>query len=215
MVDRYHVSIARELLAFALTAVVLLFVWGSADKHRRAKELQDRSVEFAPNRRSYFAWPILVVYAFYAAVNQFTHIHRNPLKMIVATLIGILAVQIAFSFPATVIASNYGLQQVLWLRKSKQIRWVDIVEINTGEKCRIVAITGSDGTKIIHNRLLPDRPRLLNELKRHCGDELPSDFPREPDRIIGNSPTGREDPGNLPKSNLCGTGLRARGSSGE
>jgi hypothetical protein len=42
---------------------------------------------------------------------------------------------------------------------------------------------GSEGTKIVHNRVLPDRPRLLSELRLHCGDELPSDFPREPEEF--------------------------------
>jgi hypothetical protein len=43
-----------------------------------------------------------------------------------------------------------------------------------------VTIIGADGTKIIHSRQLPDRPRLLMELKIHCAEKLPSDFPREP-----------------------------------
>jgi Bacterial PH domain len=74
------------------------------------------------------------------------------------------------------IASD-GLQQVSWLWKNKRIRWEDIVEINTGGKSRTVTITGSDGTKIVHSRVLPDRPRLLIELRHHCGENLPSDFP--------------------------------------
>ena len=47
-------------------------------------------------------------------------------------------------------------------------------------KIRTVTITGADGTKIVHNRQLPNRPCLLVELKQHCGEKLPSDFPREP-----------------------------------
>ena len=49
----------------------------------------------------------------------------------------------------------------------------------TGEKSRTVTITGADGIKIVHSRQLPDRPRLLWELKQHCGEQLPADFPRE------------------------------------
>jgi hypothetical protein len=44
----------------------------------------------------------------------------------------------------------------------------------------MVTVTGKDGTKIIHSPMLADRPRFLLELKRHCGEELPPDFPREP-----------------------------------
>ena len=175
MVDKHHIWIARELLVFALTAVVLLSVWGRADKHRKAGELQDGRVEFTPNGRSFFAWPILVVYLIYAAISRATHIQGSPLKMIVAVLIAILSVMIAVSFPATIIVASDGLQQVYWLWKNKRVRWEDIVEINTGEKSRTVTITGSDGTKIVHSSVLPDRPRLLSELRHYCGHNLPSD----------------------------------------
>jgi hypothetical protein len=87
---------------------------------------------------------------------------------------------IAFTFPDTIIVKADGLEQIAWLRRRRQIRWADIVEINTGEKGRTVSIIGADGTKIVHSRQLPDRPRLLMELKKHCGENLPSDFPREP-----------------------------------
>jgi hypothetical protein len=180
MIDKHHIWIVRELLVFALTAVVLLSVWGRADKHRKAEELQDGRVKFTPNRRSFFGWSILVVYLIFAVISQATHIQGSPLKMIVAVLIAILAVMIAVSFPATIIVASDGLRQVYWLWKNKRVRWEDIVEINAGEKSRIVTITGSDGTKIVHSSVLPDRPRLLSELRHRCGDNLPSDFPREP-----------------------------------
>jgi hypothetical protein len=179
MVAKHHIWIARELLAFALTVVVLLAVWGRADKNRKAGELQDGRVEFTPNGRSFFAWPILVVYLIYGAIKQATHIQGSPLEMIFAALIAIFAVMIAVSLPATIVVASDGLQQVCWLWKNKRIRWEDIVEINTGEKSRTVTITGSDGTKIVHSSVLPDRPRLLGELRQYCGDNLPSDFPRE------------------------------------
>jgi hypothetical protein len=98
----------------------------------------------------------------------------------VAASLGILAVMILFPFPETIIVTTDGLKQISWLWKNRQIRWVEIVEINTGEKSRTVAIKGADGTKIVHSRQLPDRPGLLLTLKDHCGENLPPDFPREP-----------------------------------
>lgn len=91
-----------------------------------------------------------------------------------------ITVVIAASFPATIILSTDGLQQVSWLWKDKRIGWSEIVEINTGEKSRTVTVTGADGTKIVHSRQLSDRPRLISELKHHCGHSLPQDFPQEP-----------------------------------
>jgi hypothetical protein len=69
--------------------------------------------------------------------------------------------------------------QISWPGRNRRIRWAEIAEINTGEKSRTVTITGGNGTKIIHTRSLPDRPRLLMELKHYCGENLPPDFPRE------------------------------------
>ena len=89
-------------------------------------------------------------------------------------------IAILCSFPGTVVITGSCLQQVYWFRRNKRIRWQEIVEINTGEKSHTVIITGADGTKIVHVRQLADRRRLLLELKNHCGEELPPDFPREP-----------------------------------
>lgn len=83
-------------------------------------------------------------------------------------------------FPGTIVITADGLEQVHWLWKNKLIQWSEIEEINTGEKSRAVTITATNGTKIVHSRQLPDRPRLLFELKQHCGENLPPDFPREP-----------------------------------
>jgi hypothetical protein len=102
------------------------------------------------------------------------------LDLIIAAILGILAMMFIFTFPETIVVTDNGLEQISWLWKKKQIRWADIVEINTGEKSRTVTITGADGTKIVHSRQLPDRSRLLMELRVHCGENLPSDFPREP-----------------------------------
>jgi hypothetical protein len=179
MIDKHSIWIIRELSVSVLTALVVLSVWGRADKQRWAEVLQDGGVEFTPNRRAFFAWPALVVYSIYATISRMMHIQGSPLNLIIAVLFGVLTVMIAVSFPAKIIVASDGLKQVSWPWKNKRIRWEDIVEINTGGKSRTVTITGSDGTQIVHSRVLPDRPRLLIELKQHCSENLPSDFPRE------------------------------------
>jgi hypothetical protein len=172
--------IARELPVWIVTAAVLISIAGSADRQRKALVLRGGRIEFSPNRRAFWAWPLLVVCLVCATISQLKGRHGRPLDLIIAASLGILAMMIILTFPETIIVTDNGLEQISWLRKNKQIRWGDIVEINTGEKSRTVTITGADGTKIVHSRQLPDRPRLLMELKNRCGEKLPPDFPREP-----------------------------------
>jgi hypothetical protein len=178
----HFIRIARELSVCVLTVAVLFSVWGGADKQRKATILQSGMVEFTPNRRSFWAWPILMGYLIYATISQVMRIQRSPLNLMTVLPVGFITFMVAalaISFPAKIIVSNTGLEQVSWLWKNKRIRWGDIIEINTGEKSRTVTITGADGTKIVHGRELPDRPRLLIEIKKHCGQNLPPGFPRE------------------------------------
>jgi hypothetical protein len=73
--------------------------------------------------------------------------------------------------------TDSGLQEVFWLWRNTRIRWDEIVEINTEKKDSAVTVIGADKTRIIHSGRLPDRPRFLLEIKRHCGENLPADFP--------------------------------------
>jgi hypothetical protein len=90
------------------------------------------------------------------------------------------ALFIIFDFPGTIVVTRDGLEQKYWFHKRKRILWKEIVEIETCVLNEAVKITSMDGTKIVHSYLLADRLRLLLELKQHCGEELPPDFPREP-----------------------------------
>jgi hypothetical protein len=177
---KQFILITRELPPLIVTAAVLISIAGSADRQRKALVLRGGRIEFSPNRCAFWAWPLLVLYLVYATISQLKRSHGRPLDLIVAACLGILTMMFIFTFPETIVVTDNGLEQISWLWKNKQIRWADIVEINTGEKRRTVTITGADGTKIVHSRQLPDRPRLLMELKNRCGEKLPPDFPREP-----------------------------------
>ncbi len=164
-----------ELIAGALVAWCFLV---DAPKDRKANLSTTGRVEFAPNRRATAAWLILVAFFVYLVPAQFIHMGDHLFSIVTAVAFASVAIALLNSFPGTIIDSE-GLQQAYWTWKSKRIRWAEIVEINTGEKSRTVTITGADGIKIVHSRQLPDRPRLLWELKQHCGEQLPADFPRE------------------------------------
>jgi hypothetical protein len=173
----HSIGIVRGLSIFVLSVTLLICALGHADKQRKANVLPDGSIDFTPNRRSFWTSPLVVAYLIYLLVNLLMHIHGNLLNIMVVVVLGLLLFMIAFSFPDTITVTDSGLEQVAWLWKHKRIRWADIVEINAGGG--MVTITAADGTKIVHTRQLPDRPRLLTELKRQCGENLPSDFPDE------------------------------------
>jgi hypothetical protein len=137
-------------------------------------------MEFAPNRRAFLAWPVVVAYSAYVTITQLTYSHGRPIQLMMTVGLGAIAVMITLTFPETIIVTADGLEQISWLWKTKLIHWADIVEINTGNKSRTVTITGVGGTKIVHFRQLPDRLTFLRALKDHCGEKLPPDFPREP-----------------------------------
>ena len=160
-------------------AVVLIYFFSAAHTQRKATYSSNGRLEFTPNKSVFGAWLLMIAYLAYAIATQLKH-SRNALDWI-GTL-GLLAVGalIVAGFPGTIVITADGLEQVHWLWRNKHVQWSEIEEINTGEKSRAVTITATDGTKIVHSRQLPDRPRLLFELKQHCGENLPPDFPREP-----------------------------------
>jgi hypothetical protein len=106
----------------------------------------------------------------------------KPWDFITGASLSVAVLASLCSIPATLIVSSDGMEQIYWFWRNKKIRWDEIVEINTGErgKSSTVTVLGAGGTKIIHSGQLPDRPRFLLELKQHCGENLPPDFPREP-----------------------------------
>jgi hypothetical protein len=142
--------------------------------------LSDGRVEFSPNRLAYWAWPLTIVLLAWTAAKDLMQSQGRPFELVMGGGVGWLALMLLFSFPGSVVITVDGLEEVYWFRTRKRIQWKDVVEINTGEKSRTVTITGADGTRIVHSAQLPDRPRLLTELKNRCGENLPPDFPREP-----------------------------------
>jgi hypothetical protein len=112
MIWKHFSWIARALSVWIPAAAVLISFWGGADKQRKATTLQDGRIEFTPNRRSFWTWPLLVAYLIYATISQLMHIHGRPLSLMVAVSLGILTIMIAFPFPGKIIVTADGLEQV-------------------------------------------------------------------------------------------------------
>lgn len=143
--------------------------------------LADDQIEFAPRWFVVWAWLFIALRMSFLVTGYVKQGLGKPWDFIIGASLGVFVLVSPSSIPGTLIVSRYGLKQVYWFWRNKQIRWDEIVEINTGEKgkSREVTVLGADGTKIVHTGELPDRPRFLLELKQHCGEDLPPDFPLE------------------------------------
>lgn len=163
----HYVYLGFHLIFWAALVWMLLGLLGVVGSERNAMEYSDGRIAFTQSVPVAAALPIVLAYFL------FTSIHR----LFFALLWGLLVISIVAELPGSIIASDECLKQTFWFRRNKRILWEDIVEINTGKKGRDVTIVSSDGTKIVHGAGLADRPRLLRELKMHCGDNLPANFP--------------------------------------
>ncbi len=178
--------VAHHLLLIAILAAFAVLI--GARNRQSARALTDGRIEFAVSRTFLGAWVVIAIAAVYLTIDLFKRSSGNVFTLVEAACVGLIAAGFLFEFPGTLLISSEGLQQVRWPWRNKRIRWQDIVEINTGKKDPTVTVTGADGTKIAHAGQLPDRPRFLLELKQHCGENLPADFPREPIIPLKNNP---------------------------
>jgi hypothetical protein len=180
MHGKHLIDFVRPVAEVIAGALVVLCFLADASKHGKAKVSAIGIIEFAPNRRATAAWLMMAAFFVYLVPVEFRSMGREWLSVVSAACFALVAIALLISYPGTIVVDSDGLQQTFWAWKNKRIRWAEIVEINTGKESRTVTITGADGTKIVHSRQLPDRQRLLRELKQHCGEQLPADFPREP-----------------------------------
>jgi hypothetical protein len=179
MIWKVVLGLAR--LAFDLALIWMLF--GRAGKRGSAKVRSGGRVEFAPDWIGLGAYPLTIAYLIWLAGRGLIHGHGTLSDVIVPCAFGLIALSLLFSFPGAVVATGDGLEAVYWFRKNKHIRWDDIAAIEADKKrfmSSTITIIGADGTKIDHSSLLADRPRLLQEIRKHCAENLPPDFPREP-----------------------------------
>jgi hypothetical protein len=91
----------------------------------------------------------------------------------------IAAIAALLSLPGTLVVTDEALEEINWVWKNKKIRWVEIQEIDTEKRGSAVTVIGSGRRKFVYTNVYPDRPRFLFEIKKHCGDDLPSNFPNQ------------------------------------
>jgi hypothetical protein len=161
---------------------ILLVLAGMVKNRRSANILTHGQIEFAPRWFGVWALMFVALQMSFTVPRYLKHGLGKPGDFITGVSLGVAVLGFLCVIPGTLIVTSDGLEQIYWFWRNKKIRWDEIVEINTGEKGKssTVTVMGADGTKIVHSGQLPDRPRFLLELKQHCGENLPPDFPREP-----------------------------------
>lgn len=136
-------------------------------------------IEFPPSPMGYFCFVMMAASLPLSLEGAFLHSRLTVFDCIMASYVVLIAIAICLSVPGTISVDPEEITQRFWLRKNRHIRWKDIVEVKTTIRGPI-EIPSNKRTKVNHSSFLVGRERFLFEIKKHCGDELPADFPREP-----------------------------------
>lgn len=178
MIGKVLLDINRVLF-WPFIAFFLAGGFGRVHGDRGAKELPGDRVRFGAN---WIGVSLLGVMITVVPGTVAMLLSRQSDRFAIVAQMGMTIVVLLclLDFPGTIIVSREGLEQRYWFRGNKRIRWSDIVEIESSPNDRMVTVKAANGTKIIHAFIYSGRSRFLQELKVHCGSELPADFPREP-----------------------------------
>lgn len=179
MVWKLHHGFIYEFLWLALPLLALVVFLTGVGKRKSARIFSNDRLEFSPSWVQFVAWAIVVLYCIYGSADAFLRYRGTFSSFMFGFALGCSAIVFLQVFPGTIIVSKDDIRQEYWFWRNQYIRWDEIVEVNTGKKSRTITITGAKRATITHARNLPDRRRLLLEIKRHCGESLPPDFPRE------------------------------------
>jgi hypothetical protein len=159
--------------------LVLWLMLSKSGEHRPAKELSNGRVEFTPASYEFWLWLLAVIPLASTALATLRHGVYTPLDLLNSGVIIFLALSHLFMFPATIVSSREGLEQVYWLWKNRHIRWEEILEIVLDKKASHLTIKSGHGTRIVYSPRLAGFSRLLREIRQYCADNLPPEFPGE------------------------------------
>ena len=144
-----------------------------------AKLSSNGNVRFAPRWWFVCAWVYILIWFGFIGSGYLRTGLKQPLEFTTGALISIAAIGALLSLPGILEVTNEALEERNWVLRNKRIPWGEIQEIRTEKRGRAVTVIGSGRRKIMYTNLYPDRTRFLLEIKKHCGDDLPPDFPSE------------------------------------
>jgi len=120
---------------------------------------KDAAIEFGQDRIAFWGRLIAIPTFAWSAGKALLQHHAHPWDFLSGAVLALIALFFLFTFPGTIVVTDYGLEQTYWFWKSRRIRWHDIVEIEANAFSSI-KITGTDGTKVTHTSLLTEAPLL-------------------------------------------------------
>lgn len=145
-----------------------------------AKLCGNGNVRFLPRWWFVSAWIyILVRFAFFGS-NYLRTGFQFSLQFLTGAMISIAAIGGMLSLPGVLMVTNDALEERNWIWRNKKIRWSEVQEIHAEKKGSAITVIGPGRSRILYTNVYPDRARFLIEIKKHCGDNLPPDFPSEP-----------------------------------
>lgn len=167
-------------LIFDIALIWMLF--GRMGKRGTVKVRDDGRAEFSPDWIGLSAYPLIIAYSTWLAIGDLIRHHEALFDFLNPLVFASVALSLFFTFPGTLVSGPGGLEEVYWFRKNKQIRWEDVEEIETDEgnvSFSTVTVRSAHGVRIVHSGLLADRKGFLQEIEKHCGENLPPEFPRQ------------------------------------
>lgn len=93
-----------------------------------------------------------------------------------------IGVSVFLGTPQCVEMSEEGIAEIYRIGRNNFIRWAEIEEINIGKTDRLITIRSKRKTRIVYTLHPEHRARFLDEIKKHCHDELPPEFPGDVER---------------------------------
>jgi hypothetical protein len=163
-------------LFFAVGVLLVLakLIVSGADEDRRAIETESEKLEFTPNRRSYWGVYLFLACLVYGLIANFVSGIRSSADLAAPAFCTAFVILLLSAFPGTIRIDKNGIEQKYWLRGRKRVAWHEISKVTIDEKRGELKIKGTNGTKIVFSRQLPDRARLQLELERHSSEKAPA-----------------------------------------
>jgi len=161
-------------------AFALFFIGMFKRNQGYAKLCSDGRVRFVPRWWFVSAWSYLLVRLGFVGAEYLRTGSKEPLQFSTGILILVAVVVALLSLPGMLLVTDDALEERNWVWRNKKILWSEIQEIQTEKKGSAITVIGPNHSRIVYTNLYPDRSRFLLEIERHCGENLPSNFPRTP-----------------------------------
>jgi hypothetical protein len=166
------------ILIYALVAILAVLLALGRIGNSGSARFADGKVAFPPSRASIGSELVLIGFLLQGAVRHLLRSHGAASDWVVQGALLVCSLAMLTTLPGTIVVTDNGLEQLYWFRRRVKLSWDAIIEVKLNP--RTVTIQGEDSIRIVHTGQQVDRARLLVELKHHCGDDLPPEFPGEP-----------------------------------